>query len=55
MDNEIFMNTRHKGIIMGHLNVRSMWNKMDLLRTTFADSPFSVIVLSETWLTNSYK
>ena len=54
MINNEFLTEHHKGIVMGHLNVRSMWNKLDLIRATFTNSCFSLIGLSETWLTNLF-
>ena len=33
-----------------HLNVRSLWGKIDQLRVSLADSKIEIITLSETWL-----
>ena len=48
------MTAERKGILMGHINIRSLWQKIDVFRTTFADKHFSIIGLSETWLTQNY-
>ena len=50
MDNLETLAEHRKGIIMGHLNVRSLWSKFDLIKTTFDDSRFDIIGMSETWL-----
>ena len=52
--NEDILTGHRKGIILGHLNVRSLWNKLDLLRATFINCPFSLIGISETWLSSSF-
>ena len=39
-----------KGMHIGHLNVRSMVNKWDLLKTQFSSSNLHVLGFSETWL-----
>ena len=50
MDNfEVNEKRKMKGLKMVHLNIRSLFNKIDQLRTLFVD--FDVIVVSETWLT----
>ena len=54
MDNPNLLAARHKGIVIEHLNIRSLWNKIDLFRSTFLANTFSVIGLSETWLTQQY-
>ena len=54
MDNLNLLAEHHKGIIMGHLNVRSLWNKFDLINTTFSGSCFDIIGMSETWLSSHY-
>ena len=49
MDNSnIFGN--HKGLLLTHLNVRSIWNKIDLLRNLFEGKKVDIISFSETWL-----
>ena len=42
----------HKGLLITHLNIRSLWSKIDLARTTFNNTDVDVITLSETWLTD---
>ena len=54
MDNQVPVTVCQKGILIGHLNIRSLWNKIDLFRTAFSENKFSVIGLSETWLTPQY-
>ena len=41
-----------KGVHLAHLNIRSLWNKIDVLRQTIKDSCIDMISLSETWLTS---
>ena len=41
----------HKGLLSTHLNIRSIWRKIDLLRTVFHDNNVDIITFSETWLT----
>ena len=41
----------HKGLLSTHLNIRSIWRKIDLLRTVFHDNNVDMITFSETWLT----
>ena len=49
MDNSnIFGN--HKGLLLTHLNVRSIWNKIDLLRNFFEGKKVDIISFAETWL-----
>ena len=43
----------HKGLLITHLNIRSLWSKIDLARTTFNSKDVDIITLSETWLTES--
>ena len=40
----------HKGLRVGCLNVRSLYNVFDLVKTTFQHSEFHVLGFSETWL-----
>ena len=42
----------HKGLLITHLNIRSLWIKIDLIRTPFDKSETHRITFSETWLTN---
>ena len=42
------------GLELGHLNVQSLWKKIDLIRMTFENSPFHVVGLSESWLTSNF-
>ena len=39
-----------RGMHIGHLNVRSMVNKWDLLKTQFSGSNLHILGFSETWL-----
>ena len=41
-------NTR--GLKIGHLNVRSLRNKVDMVRSELSKASFDVLTLSETWL-----
>ena len=43
-----FKNT--KGLHLSHLNIRSLYNKLDITRQTISSSDTSIIALSETWL-----
>ena len=43
---------RHKGILLTHLNIRSLWSKIDLTRSTFTSKNIDIATFSETWLTN---
>ena len=36
---------------MVHLNIRSLWNKIDSFKSTFSTSNVQILGLSETWLT----
>ena len=47
---DLDLNLKHKGPLVSHLNVRSLWNKIDLVRTTFENLYIDVISFSETWL-----
>ena len=49
MDNHVIELLRTKGIKMVHINVRSLFNKIDQIRTMF--NGFDVIIISESWLT----
>jgi hypothetical protein len=40
----------HKGLTIGHLNVRSLKNKIDQIRLMLQDQPLDVFAVSETWL-----
>ena len=42
-----------KGIHIGHINVRSMANKWELIKMNFMSANLHVIGLSETWLNSS--
>ena len=42
---------QHKGLLVTHLNVRSLWSKIDLIQTTFSKFNIDIITFSETWLT----
>ena len=42
----------HKGLLITHLIIRSLWIMIDLVRTTFDKSEIDLITFSETWLTN---
>ena len=42
--------TNTRGMHIGHLNVRSMVNKWDLLKAQFSSSNLHVLGFSETWL-----
>ena len=50
MANLIPLAKGHKGLTVGSLNIRSLFNVMDLFRTTFQNSGFHIIGISETWL-----
>ena len=43
-----------KGIKFGHLNICSIFPKMDYLKILLFDKPLDVLVISETWLNDSY-
>ena len=42
-----------KGVHMAHLNIRSLWNKIDLVRQTIKSSNLDMMSLSESWLNES--
>ena len=42
-----------RGMHIGHLNVRSMVNKWDLLKAQFSSSNFHILGFSETWLSEA--
>ena len=44
----------HKGLVLTHLNIRSMWKKIDTVRTTFTNALIDVMGFSETWLTKNF-
>ena len=39
-----------KGMHITHLNIRSLWNKIDLIKLFLQKSNISIATLSETWL-----
>ena len=41
-----------KGLHFGHLNVRSLWSKFDLLKPLIQSSGLTLMSFSETWLTS---
>ena len=41
-----------KGLHFGHLNVRSLWNKFNLIKPLIQSSGLNVVSFSETWLNN---
>ena len=49
---DIEFKAKHKGLLVTHLNVRSLWNKLDLIKTTFTNFNIDIITFSETWLTS---
>ena len=42
----------HKGLLITHLNIRSLWIKINLVRKIFDTSEIDLVTFSETWLTN---
>ena len=38
---------KHKGLLITHLNIRSLWIKLDLVRTTFDKCEIDIITFSE--------
>ena len=48
MNIELFKS--HKGLLFSHLNIHSLFNKIDTVRETFYDLNFDVLTFSETWL-----
>ena len=38
---------KHKGLLIAHLNIRSLWIKVDLVKTTFDKSETDIITFSE--------
>ena len=44
-----------RGLKVGHLNIRSMRNKMDDLRILLECDHFDILTMSETWLDKSVK
>ena len=40
----------HKGLLFSHLNIRSLFNKIDTVRESFQDMDFDDVTFSETWL-----
>ena len=49
-DIDLFKN--HKGLLLSHFNIRSLFNKIDTVRETFRELNFDVITFSESWLTD---
>ena len=49
---DIDFKAKHKGLLVTHLNVRSLWNKIDMIKTTFNKFNIDIITFSETWLTD---
>ena len=47
---EIDLFKAHKGLLFSHLNIRSLFNKIDTIRETFQNYSFDVFTFSETWL-----
>ena len=50
MANLIPLANTHKGLVVGCLNIRSLFNVIDTVRATFQNNVFHVICMSETWL-----
>ena len=44
---------QHRGLNLVHLNIRSLWNKIDLFKTTFKSSNVDILGISESWLSNA--
>ena len=42
-----------RGLKIGHLDVRSLIHKMDVLNIFIRENPFDIFTVSETWLTSS--
>ena len=53
MANQTILADSHKGLVLGCMNVRSIFNVIDLLKTTFRNSCFHILGFSETWLNHS--
>ena len=47
---EVDLFKSHKGLLLSHLNIRSLFNKIDTVRETFKNLNFDIITFSETWL-----
>lgn len=47
-------NALGRGFSIGHLNVRSLWSKLDIFRAHLQCYDFDVFAVSETWLTSSF-
>ena len=43
----------YRGLNIVHLNIRSLWNKIDIFKSTFNNSNVQILGLSETWLTSA--
>ena len=52
-DNFISSVKRHKGLKVGHLNVRSLYNKYDEIMSILTQSQLGILCLNETWLDNT--
>ena len=44
---------KHNGLLSVHLNVRSLWNKIDIIRNILSDQKVDIATFSETWLTSN--
>ena len=42
-----------KGLHLTHINIRSLYNTMDIVRQTIFSSEASIVALSETWLNSN--
>ena len=43
----------YRGLNIVHLNIRSLWNKIAIFKSTFNNSNVQILGLSETWLTSA--
>ena len=50
MVNVLPMANSHKCLIVGSMNVRSLYNVIGMVRPTFQNSNFHILGFSETWL-----
>ena len=41
-----------RGVHLVHINIRSLWNKIDIFKETLKDSNTTICSISETWLTS---
>ena len=53
MSNTLHDLDSNRGLNIVHLNIRSLWNKFDLFKTTFWRSNVHILGISETWLTKA--